>query len=51
MLIIINLKNIVNILTVNSIFVEIDIINGSYIRDKLDAVILSFFLNVSPGYK
>jgi hypothetical protein len=44
-------KNIVNILTVNSIFVEVDIINGSYIMGKLSPIIYSFFPNVSPGYK
>jgi hypothetical protein len=44
-------ENIVNILTVNSIFVEVDIINGSYGNGKLSPIIYSFFPNVSPGYK
>lgn len=37
-------ENIVNILTVNSILVEIDIINGRYVNGKLDPVIHSFIL-------
>jgi hypothetical protein len=45
------LENIVNILTVNSVFVEVDIINGSYVNGKLSPIIYSFFPNVSPGYK
>jgi hypothetical protein len=44
-------EKIVNILTVNSIFVEVDIINGSYVNGKLSPIIYSFFPNVSPGYK
>jgi hypothetical protein len=44
-------ENIVNILTVNSIFVEVDIINGRYVNGKLSPTIYSFFPNVSPGYK
>jgi hypothetical protein len=44
-------ENIVNILTVNSILVEVDIINGSYVNGKLSPIIYSFFPNVSPGYK
>ena len=44
-------ENIVNILTLNSIFVEVDIINGSYVGSTLKSVIYSFFPNVSPGYK
>jgi hypothetical protein len=36
---------------VNSIFVEVDIINGSYVNGKLSPIIYSFFPNVSPGYK
>jgi hypothetical protein len=44
-------ENIVNILTVNSIFVDVDIINGSYVNGKLNPIIYSFFPNVSPGYK
>jgi hypothetical protein len=44
-------ENIVNTLTVNSIFVEVDIIKGSYVNGKLSPIIYSFFPNVSPGYK
>ena len=44
-------ENIVNILTLNSIFVEIDIINGSYVNGRPTPVIYSFFPNVSPGFK
>lgn len=44
-------ENIVNILSLNVIFVEIDIINGSYVNGKQKSVIYSFFPNVSPGYK
>jgi hypothetical protein len=44
-------ENIVNILTVNSVFVEVDIINGSYVNGKLSPIIYSFLPNVSPGYK
>ena len=44
-------KNIVDIMTINSIFVHIDLINGSYVDGKIDQVIYNFFPNVSPGYK
>lgn len=44
-------ENIVNILTVNNIFVEVDMINGNYVNGKLNPVIYSFFSIVSPGYK
>lgn len=44
-------ENIVNILSLNVIFVEIDIINGSYVNGKQKSVIYSFFPNVPPGYK
>jgi hypothetical protein len=43
--------NIVNILTVNSVFVDVDIINGIYVNGKLSPNIYSFIPNVSPGYK
>jgi hypothetical protein len=43
--------NIVNILTVNSIFVAVDIINRSYVNGKLSPVIYAFSPNASPGYK
>jgi hypothetical protein len=44
-------ENIVNILTGNSIFVEVDIISGSYVNGKLNPIIYLFSPNVSPGYK
>lgn len=44
-------ENVVNILTVNSILVNIDIIKGSYLNGSAQPTIYSFFPNVSPGYK
>ena len=44
-------ENVVNILTINSILVNIDIIGGSYVNGKLKNTIYSFFPTVSPGYK
>ena len=44
-------ENVVNILTINSILVNIDIISGSYVNGKLKNTIYSFFPKVSPGYK
>jgi hypothetical protein len=44
-------ENIVNILRLNSILVELGIINGSYVKGSRKPVIYSFFPNVSPGYK
>ena len=41
----------VNILSINSILVNIDIIEGSYVNGKTKNTIYSFFLDVSPGYK
>ena len=41
----------VNILTINSIIVNIDIISGSYVKGSAQPIIYSFFPNVSPGYK
>ena len=41
----------VNILTMNSILVEIDIISGSYANGSTQPTIYSFFSDVSPGYK
>ena len=41
----------VNILTINSILVNIDIISGSYINGSTQRTIYSFFPNVYPGYK
>ena len=41
----------VNILTINSILVNIDIISGSYVNGSTQLTIHSFFPNVSPGYE
>ena len=38
----------VNILTINSILVSIDIISGSYVNGSTQPTIYSFFPNVSP---
>ena len=43
-------ENMVNILTINSILVNIDIISGSYVNGNTQPTICSFFPNVSPGY-
>ena len=43
--------HIVNILTVNTVFVNCDVINNSYNNGVLAPVIYSFFPNVAPGYK
>ena len=44
-------ENIVNILSMNSILVNIDIISGSYINGTMKNKNYSFFPKVSPGYK
>ena len=44
-------ENVVNILTINSILVDIDIIAGSYVNGSTKNTIYSFFPKVSPGYK
>lgn len=44
-------ENIVNIMSVNSIFVKLSIITGSYVNGKSQPVIYSFFPNANPGYK
>ena len=41
----------VNILTINSIIVNIDIISGSYVNDSTQPTIYSLFPDVSLGYK
>ena len=41
----------VNILTINSILVSIDIISGSYVNGTTQPIIYSFFLDISPGFK
>ena len=40
-----------NILTINSILVNIDIISGSYVKGSTKPTIYSFFPDVSHGYK
>ena len=44
-------ENVVNILSINSILVNIDIISGSYVNGTTKNTIYSFFPTVSPGYK
>ena len=44
-------ENMVNIFTINSILVNIDIISGSYVNGFTQPTIYSFFPDVSPGYK
>lgn len=43
--------NLVNIMAVNSILVNIDVIEGAYVNKTIKPVIYSFFPDVSPGYK
>ena len=44
-------ENMVNILTINSILVNIDIISGSYVNGSTQPTIYSFLPDVSLGYK
>ena len=44
-------ENMVNILTINSILVNIDIISSSYVNGSTQPTIYSFFPDVSPVYK
>ena len=44
-------ENMVNIRTINTILVNIDIISGSYDNGSTQPTIYSFFPNVSSGYK
>ena len=44
-------ENMVNILTINSILINIDIISGSYVNGSTQPTIYSFFPDVSSGYK
>ena len=44
-------ENMVNILTINSILVNINIISGRYVNRYTQTAIYSFFQDVSPGYK
>ena len=44
-------SSIVNILKVNSIFVNCDLVSGSFVNGTHEPVLYSFFPNVPPGYK
>ena len=44
-------ENKINILTINSMLVNIDIISGIYVSGSTQLTIHSFFPDVSPGYK
>ena len=44
-------ENMVNIQTINSILVDIDIILGSYVNGSTQPTIYAFFPDVSFGYK
>ncbi len=44
-------ESVVNILSINSLLVNIDIVSGSYVNGASQNTIYSFFPNVSPGYK
>jgi len=43
--------SVVNILSINSILVNVDVIGGSYVNGRMQNTIYSFFPNVSRGYK
>ena len=38
-------------MSVNSIFVHVNVVNGSIVNGKQEPVIYTFFPKVSPGYK
>jgi hypothetical protein len=44
-------SSLVKILPVNSIFVNCDVVTGSYINTSQKPILYSFFPNVPPGYK
>ena len=44
-------QNVVNILSINSILVNVGVIGGSYVNGRTQNTIYSFFPSVSPGYK
>jgi len=44
-------QNAVNILSINSIIVNVDVIGGSYVNGRTQNTIYSFFPNMSPGFK
>jgi len=43
--------SVFNILSINSILMNVDVIGGSYVNGKTQNTICSFFPNVSPRYK
>ena len=43
--------SVVNILSINSILVNVDVIGGSYVNGRTQNTIYSFFPNVLPGHK
>ena len=43
-------ENMVNILTINSILVNIDLISGSYVNGSTQLTLYSFFTNVSHSF-
>ena len=44
-------ENVVDLLSINSILVNIDLISGSFVNGTTKNTIYSFFPKVSPGYK
>jgi len=44
-------QNVVNILSINSILMNVDVIGGFYVNGRTQNTSYSFFPNVSPGYK
>ena len=44
-------ENVVNIISINSLLVNLDIISGSYVNSSSQNTIYSFFPNGRPGYK
>lgn len=44
-------ENVVDILSVNTILINVDIISGSYLNGSEHPTIYSFFPNVDPGHK
>jgi hypothetical protein len=44
-------ESFVNFLTLNGIFIELGIVNGSYVKGSRKPLIYSFFPSVSSGFK
>ena len=44
-------ENVINIMSITSILIHINIINGSYVEGSKKPVIYSFYPKVNPGYK